>query len=243
MIRLALEQDFLRPIENECAVRIQALKNAYGLNLSFLQFYADDQGTLASVMDGFCVLDCCYKPNDEWISFLRMHPDILSIHSTKTCIDTLCKRYGINCTASGEVLYINNPSSKTALQRENLSISKLHGFLSGMFERFPPFEAWYVDVSHRVRHGCCHIAVTEQDGEIISSAMSVAETSDIVLIGGVATSPSHRGKGLASKCIADLMAMLPQSTVLINPINDYAARLYKKIGFSSHGTWAEIVIP
>lgn len=242
MIRLAVEADFNREIRTESEVRICALKEAYGLNTSFIRFYADDTGTLASIMDGFCVFNYDGVPNDEWTSFLRMHTDIQTIHAEKSCVESLAYSFGIGEVKSGEVLGIHNATSKTPLQVKNPSISKVYTLLSTVFEQFSPFEQWYVDVSHRVRHGCCHIACVENDGEIVSSAMSIAEAKNIALIGGVATLPSHRGKGLATACITELLSMLPQKTILINPVNEYASALYRKMGFTSCGTWAEITL-
>lgn len=242
MIRLANEQDFCREITDECELRICALKQAYGLNAPFLRFFTDDQGSLASIMDGFCVYHGVGQPNEEWLSFLRMHPDIRAIHASGEHADVMKEHFDAKSVLRGEVLGINNVSSNTPLHLETPSITALYAFLTDNFETFPPFEQWYVDVSHRVRHGCCHIAAIQRDGNIISSAMSVAETPRIALIGGVATSPSHRGEGLATKCIADLLGVLPQATVLINPVNEYAAKLYKKIGFSTYGTWVELVL-
>ncbi|MBQ4612941.1 MAG: GNAT family N-acetyltransferase [Clostridia bacterium] len=243
MIRQANEQDFAQPIMSESAVRIHALKIAYGQDAPFVRFYADGEGALASIMDGFCVFHCTKTPNEEWLSFLHMHADVRIIHTDGALSDLLSVRLRAKEVKLGEVLGIENVSSETSLHTQTPSIAALHAFLKDNFDKFSPFEQWYVDVSHRVRHGCCHIAAIQREGTIVSSAMSVAETPLIALIGGVATAASHRGKGLASKCIFELLAMLPQARILINPVDEYASRLYKKLGFKPYGTWTELVLP
>ena len=56
MIRTAVESDFAVLPRDECAIRIHSLKKAYGLDVPFIRYYADDCGNLLSVMDGAGVL-------------------------------------------------------------------------------------------------------------------------------------------------------------------------------------------
>lgn len=245
MIRLANEQDFVREISSESELRICALKKAYGLDVPFIQFFADGEGSIASIMDGFCALYCHTDPNEEWITFLQMHSDIRTIHSDADTIAALAKNYGVEAK-NGVVLRFDNVLSKCTLhyvETQNISLRKLYAFLTAVFDDLPSFDAWYVDASHRVRHGCCHITSVNDDGRMISTAMTVAETDTVALIGGVATLPAYRMQGAASRCIKDLIAALPQETVLIAPSDEYAARLYHKLGFVPWGTWAELTLP
>ena len=71
MIRTAVDSDFTAmPGGDECAIRIHSLKNAYGLDVPFIRYYADDCGGLLSVMDGAAVLS--YTENrEEWAVLSR----------------------------------------------------------------------------------------------------------------------------------------------------------------------------
>ena len=88
---------------------------------------------------------------------------------------------------------------------------ELYPLLSACFsEGLPSFDGWYADVSHRLRHGCCRIAVVHENGRPVACAMTTAEGGGAALIGAVATHPDFRGRGYASACVAYLTALLQQ---------------------------------
>lgn len=245
MIRLANERDFDREIKSESELRICALVRAYGLNVPFIRFFADDEGALTSIMDGICTFYCASLPNDEWSAFLQMHSGIKIIRTDAKTASYLAGEWHVSFV-SGSVMRYDNVSSKRPLQESEdngASLREIYGLLSAVFDSFPSFEGWYVDASHRVRHGCCHIAAEKDDGRLSSVAMTVAETEDMALIGGVATLPDDRGRGAASRCIRRLIGLLTQSNILIAPSDEYSARLYSKLGFVPWGTWAELILP
>lgn len=242
MIRIATENDFIREITCESELRICSLMRAYGLNVPFIQFFADDNGAIASIMDGVCTLFCPELPNDEWCAFLQMHPDVFLIHTSGETGAFLAET--LHCRhESGKVMCLENVLSKTALQTDGTaeaSVREIYAVLSAVFSDFSSFDGWYVDASHRVRHGCCHYAVERLDGNVSSVAMTVAEAENCALIGCVATLPNFRGRGAATRCITCLIDSLAASKIYIAPSDEYSASLYKKIGFVTCGTWAEL---
>ena len=140
----------------------------------------------------------------------------------------------------GVLMMRENMSSCIALQQKEPSIRDVYKHLASVFTDFPAFDGWYVDVSHRMRHGCCHIATIEDGDDIVSTALTVSETENAALIGGVATSFTHRKKGYATQCIKTLLSTLPQKIVYIAPVDADAQRLYQSLGFAAHDTWSEI---
>lgn len=66
------------------------------------------------------------------------------------------------------------------------------------------FDSWYVDVSHRLRHGCCHMVVLSDAQGPAATAMTVAECHGAALLGAVATRPDCRSRGYASACVSTL---------------------------------------
>lgn len=245
MIRLANEMDFTRELASESALRICALKRAYGLDVPFIRFFADEEGSIAAVMDGFCVAHFAAQVTEEWCIFFRMNPDIHTIHSDEPAITFIANKFQLPYEC-GLIWRLENASSENTLQEtkaQDVPLRDLYRLLSDVFDDMTPFDGWYVDVSHRVRHGCCHIAIASEDTRMVSAAMTVAETETAALIGGVATLPDYRRRGAASRCIRDLIAALPQKELFIAPSDDDAARLYKTFGFVPWGTWAELSLP
>ena len=244
MIRRATECDFSSDISNESLLRIFALKRAYGLDVPFIQYFADENGSLAAIMDGFCVFHCAHECCDEWRVFFAMHSDIAVLHAEESIVRALSLNSQRNVT-SGEILRLSQMSSYSPLHKssqETPPFREIYAVLSDTFDNIPRFDSWYVDASHRVRHGCCHIVGEYVDKTLAAVAMTVAETEDVALIGGVATLPDYRGRGLATSCITQLISQLSQKTLFIAPSSDDSARLYKKLGFVPFGTWAEVTL-
>ncbi len=239
MIYEATEMDFAAVPVTECSTRICALKQAYGLSVPFIRYYADGAGTLAAVMDGFCVVDCPTILTDEWLAFLPVLSDVHTVHTDIQNGNLLVKQYDLTAK-SGVVMRLDRELPLLAERREQPSLRAVYTLLETIFPPFVPFDGWYVDASHRVRHGLCHIATTQDNGKPISCAMTVAESADAAIIGGVATAPSRRRLGLAQHCINDLLRQLPQKTVFISPNNTQARAYYERFGFEPCGEWAEI---
>ena len=242
MIRRATESDFASEITCESELRIHSLKQAYGLDVPFIQFYADEKGSLASIMDGVCILYCTDLPNEEWCVFLQMQPDISLIHTSGENGAYLAKRYNLS-SEKGIVMRLETVSSDEPLQDASLNdapLREIHSLLSSVFANFSRFDAWYVDTSHRMRHGYCHYSAERSNGAVSSIAMTVAEAKDCALIGCVATAPIYRGQGAATRCISHLINVLTSNTIFIAPADNYSASLYKKLGFVPCGTWSEL---
>ena len=59
--------------------------------------------------------------------------------------------------------------------------------------RAPPFEGFYLDLSHRTRHGAAvSVAVRENGGELAACAFSTVQTASLAVISGVAVRPGCR---------------------------------------------------
>lgn len=238
MIRRATAAEIPDNATDETLIRICSLKFAYGCEASFIQYYTDGLGGFLSLLDGVAML---FVPNlsDEWRIFLHMHPDILTLHCSETIAeDLLCDgwqgrtgvimRYtGADCAAPDDICtmpYLPN----------------VHSMLFKYFPGIASLDSWYPDVSHRVRHGCCHIGCVLRNNEVVSSAMTVAETPAEAIIGQVATATDFRRQGMAEKCIKSVISQCKGKSLYILPINENAARLYDKLGFKECGHWAEL---
>lgn len=239
MIRIANESDMRGCIGSEAAIRIVSAYEGYGPDTRFLKIYADDKDTRMSLMDGTAVLHAPLGINEEWQSFLSMHPDIKTVR-TDAYSGAVLARLWNSPVKSGDFMSCVGAVDAEIIQTGSARYEALYAFLSDYFA-LPPFDSWYVDVSHRVRHGRCHIASLVEDGQVICNAMSVAETTSDALLGAVATHPDWRRRGLAGKCINHLISQLSNKRIHISPVDDRAKRLYEKLGFVVTGSWAEVL--
>lgn len=240
MIRKAIASDFPASADNECLVRILGLRETYGAEVPFIQYFSDGEGGLMSLMDGVAVL---HLPvfSDEWGVFLTMHPDVSAIHCENTIGQALCStnqwsgRVGDAMRYAGEM-----PVEVDESVCETPYLPKVYDLLKEHFPGISPFDCWYPDVSHRVRHHNCHISVVMDGENVVSTAMTVAETDTAVVLGQIATHPDFRRRGLAGKCIKSTIFRCKDKSLYILPLNINAQRLYEKLGFVTCGGWAEL---
>ena len=239
MIRAATDNDMRDLYGSEAAIRIVAAYETYGLNTRFLQLFTDDADTRMSLMDGVAVVHAPRGLTDEWLCFISMQPQVRVVRTDAASAATLATAWNTTYR-SGDFMTYTRDWSVTAIQPQTARYEDLHAFLSDYFV-LPPFDSWYVDVSHRVRHGCCHIATVVREDRVVCNAMSVAETENDALLGAVATHPQWRRQGLAVGCIGYLVDLLSDSRrIHISPFDDRAKQLSEKLGFSVSGSWGEV---
>lgn len=240
MIRVAQEADFPAVATNEVLVRIIGLRLTYGLDVPFVRYYTDGEGALLAAMDGVGMFHAEHI-TDEWCVFLAMNPDIETIHCSDSIGHVLVGsgiwqgRAGVTLKYAGEL---------PEMVYENVCVTpylpRVYELLKDHFPGISSLDYWYPDVSHRVRHGNCHISAV-LDGEcVVSTAMTVAETATAAVLGQVATHPDFRRRGLAEKCIKSTIFQCKDKELYILPINEYAQKLYVKMGFMVCGGWTEL---
>lgn len=247
MIREAGEAELSRLLpDREAAVKIRALWEAYGTQHAFLRFWSGDRGECIALMDGQAILVCdtgdlCLD-NDELLCFLSMQTEIRGIRTDAQTAEWLFAHLG-GRLETGEVMQPALAFTQSSNVVKPFTERETYPLLKQVFgEAMPPFEAWYVDVSHRRRHGLCRIVGIEERGEAAATAMTVAECTGHALIGAVATAPQSRGKGYASACVSTLTQLLQREgkQVWLSPKNEKAKRLYEHLGFKSVDRWGSL---
>ena len=221
----------------EAAVKIGGLVAAYGLDAPFLRVYAGD-GAVFAVMDGDAVL---WGDSDEARLFLTMDPTVRRVRTDEHNATALAALWQTEA-AVGDVMTPAVPMARSPLAVP-LTPREYWEVIAPVFaDTLPPFDAWYTDVSHRVRHGVCRLLGIKADGGPVAAAMTTAEDGDRWVIGAVATLPDYRGRGYAAALVMTLAAMGQQSgkSVLLSPKNEGAKRLYEKCGFVVCGRYGQV---
>lgn len=217
----------------EALLRILSLAEVYGTDRPFCRFWMGEGGSVFSLADGVATLHPGEEV-EEVALFLEMSPDV---HTVRTDGDTalrLAAGWGVE-PKIGTVMRADKPLLPPGAAEE-CPPAALYPLLTTVFsEDIPPFDVWYADVHHRMRRGAFHATAVRRQGQAVSCALTVAETAEAVLIGGVATHPDYRGQGLASACVTTLAHRMGEKTVWICPKNEAAERLYRRLGFASCG--------
>lgn len=241
--RLTGDRPALWTPDSEAALRQCGQYAAYGADTDFLLFYEDDHGNRLSILDGVAVLHAVGN-TDEMRLFLTMDPTVHEVRTDEKTAALLSKEW--HCCYTHEAVMQAPADADIFPQVQAVSLKDLYSVLQeGFSNRVPPFDVWYTDVHHRFRRGLCRTVGVMDDDTLVAVAMTVAECSTAALIGAVATRPCARGKGYASACVLTLSAQLQNEgkRALLSPKNEYAHRLYTRIGFTEIGEWGSIRKP
>jgi len=199
MIREAGEAELSRLLpDREAAVKIRALWEAYGTQHAFLRFWSGDRGECIALMDGQAIVVCdtgdLCPDNDELLCFLSMQTEIRGIRTDAQTAEWLFAHLG-GRLETGEVMQPalaftqSSDVVKPFTEREPILAQ------TGFGEAMPPFEAWYVDVSHRRRHGLCRIEGHRGRGEWPQPQSNDRSRRPSYHDGAVATAPHTDGTG------------------------------------------------
>lgn len=231
MIRLFTDETLPKFAINWESTYIMSRFLAYGGNAPFAPFYVDDNNTVLSVLNGHAVLYTTQFDAEEWTCFLAMHPDITTVTASWDIAKRLADALGQSVQPK-KIMRLQTALSTAATLVTEQTPRQVYPLLSTVFgNTMPAFEDWYVDVSHRLRHDNCTIAGILWDNETVSTAMTVAQSTDAVVIGAVATAQKARKRGYAAQCIGYLADKHKDKMIMISPKNPYAERLYTDMGF------------
>ncbi len=104
----------------------------------------------------------------------------------------------------------------------------------------PDFESYFLDISHRIRHGVSNVyAVYDYFGNIISTASVLSVSKNTAVIGCVATAAEERKKGLATAVVSYITEKELEKNRTVYLHREKNISIYEKIGFETVGYWNE----
>lgn len=206
------------------ALKIRSLLLAYGTNYDFCRFFTAKNVVLAQLNGDFVISDSGETDVGELSEFLKF-----SGFSEIFCSEQL-----------GQVL-----ENRLDVTRENVSLMRFAGVSEkNALEILKPaeayqiiktgfdfeFEPWYLDMSHRVRHGVSRLYGLDGAALVVQYNLNGE-----AMISQVATLPEKRGNGCARRLISAVCAELNESKVFVLCENKLLG-FYGKIGFVPEGT-------
>lgn len=212
------------------AQKIRALLAAYGTGYDFCRFYLHNGSSFLAEMGGGFVL-CAGGGADcgELAEFLNF----------SGCAELLCGcdiGEKINKRLCAELLRVNvmrfDGAGVPCDAECSPPLSDVYGIVGRVFGF--EFEPWYLDMSHRVRHGVARCR------KLCGSALVIQhDLNGEALISQVATLPEQRGRGLSSRLISSACAELSGSEVFVI-CEDELIPFYRKNGFEVCGHLAQL---
>ncbi|MDE5671570.1 MAG: GNAT family N-acetyltransferase [Eubacterium sp.] len=216
------------------SVRILSLLNAYGCKYPFVRFYRqkDVNGNITAIIS--------YLDYDATVSF--------SSEANKNEITEFLSVIGFSSVLCDEHLIVSADYEDGIVMKSNKNIEISMPYIK--IDEYPPlfdlynfidygesnFEAWYVDINHRIRHNAAKAVTLNIKDEIISSAIFSSIYKNNAILTGVQTKPEFRKMGYGSALVSAMCCDFGGNVYLMRE-NERNESFYKKLGFENIGKW------
>ncbi len=227
MIQRVTDQSqlFKLPLKGIEPQKIRALFYAYGMQYDFCRFYEQDDACFVALFGGSAVIGGDSVNYRELADFL-VFSGVVDIFCSVTAGEALQK-----CLAMKREIVNLMRFCGTALPAEVNSgpaLSEVYEIISKSFDI--EFESWYLDMSHRVRHGVAKCFTIENSAACVLQH----DINGEALISQVATLVESRGNGYARRLIHEVCRRCKGSEVYVI-CEDMLLDFYEKLGFVKCG--------
>ncbi len=206
------------------AQKIRSLLLAYGTNYDFCRFFTAKNLVLAQLNGDFIISNFGETDVEELSEFLNFN-GFSEIFCSDKLAQALEKRLEVKRESVNLMRFSGVPEKKVL---EKLTPSDAYQIIKTGFNF--DFEPWYLDMSHRVRHGISRIYGLDGAALVVQYNLNGE-----AMISQVATLPEKRGNGCARRLISAVCAELNESKVFVLCENKLLG-FYGKIGFVPEGT-------
>ncbi len=213
------------------AGKIRALLAAYGSDYDFCRFFRQGS-TYVSALDGAYVISASGDADvDELAQFFCMS-GFAEIFCSATIGMSLAEKLSADHALINSMSFTGSvlPSAE---YNSAPSLSDVYSVISEGFDI--PFEPWYLDISHRVRHGVSVCCTLDEKAALVIQHNINGEA----LISQVACRKAYRGQGIAAGLVASVAAALAPSEVFVL-CEDELIPFYEKCGFILAGNYSVI---
>ncbi len=223
MIKRIENDDELMALPNKGieANKIRSMYLAYGLKYDFCRFYRQDNCFLCS-LDGSFVICGDVTDINELSQFLCMN-GFSDVFCSESVGVELSKLLNAECSFVNMMKYSGNDYYVSVNTEPKLS--EVYDILKDGFDI--DFEPWYLDMSHRVRHGISKCYTLDNSATVTVQYCLNNEA----LISQVATKKDARGQGKASDIVKAVSSLLNPNKIYVL-CEDKLVPFYQKTGYS-----------
>lgn len=223
--RITVGETLQLPQNGVEAQKIRALWRAYSAEYDFCRFFTGENAIIC-IQDGDAVLCVPDEDNCDFdeLSDFFVFCGVREIFCSEGAGNHLGKL--LNCKAQLVNLMCFDGDSAPAQKETDPPLNEVFEVIRQAFSLSDKmYEPWYLDMSHRIRHG------VSKAYRLGSSVVIVQyHQNNEVLLSQVATLPTEQRKGNATKLIKAVCADYTGSAVKII-CNDLLVPFYTKIGF------------
>lgn len=224
MIRRAFSEDELAalPQKGVEAQKIRALFRAYGAKYDFCRFYVSESAILCGTDGSFVLCETGNSPDIEELADFFTFGGFSEIFCSAKLGAPLAKRLRC-CSQSVNLMRFCGKALPNADVLKDPPLDEIYAILKTSFNI--EYEAWYADMSHRIRHNVAKARKLEN-----SALMIQHDINGEALLSQIATLPGFRRRGNASRLIKAVCAELSESEVFLL-CEDELVPFYEKLGF------------
>lgn len=239
MIRLVedaqAQKDFFRLCEESAfGCKLAASAWAYGFELPFARFWLG-QGYVLGMLDGALVLAGLPENWGEIKAFLRsLGPEILC------CREEFAPLLGLETWNRGPVLGKNLPGAPEdpgGSVGEPPKPEQIYSLLARC-EMAGDWEPFYLDLSHRLRHGGALALGEYRRGKLAGCAV-ILMAKEQALLSALAVEEEFRGQGLGTRLVARAESALAGRKLYVLRESGRNQRFYQRLGYREVDRWAE----
>lgn len=201
MIKQVFSADDLQFGHNIIGGKIASAVTAYGTEYDFCRLYYADSGGYILAYNGSMLCDGVLDADE-----LSVFAGMLNADNIEVSSDTAL-HIGDGYKRVGRTLFELIPKGNDIDSRcvkQNTLLKKCYEIISAGFG-INEFDPWYVDISHRIRHGVSDIYLYKS-----TTVTKAFDYNGMVFLSHIATSPEARGKGTARSLLYYLCGELSQ---------------------------------
>lgn len=217
---------------NPFGCRLLSAIEAYGWDRPFLRVWSDDSAVYA-LQDSS--LTICGRPADgqEAAAFARMVGASTVTGRTEDLAGWMpFSRQG------GVILYHPAASAPGNASDAKPPVPLLYHILQAAGLSVPDFEAFYLDLNHRLRHRAADAVLWGEKACAILGAL----TREEAVLTAVAVVPGARREGLGSRCVTELLARHPGVSFWALRGSGENRAFYRQLGFIEVGRWETVPV-
>lgn len=213
--------------------KISAIATAYGFDRNFSNFWIDQtSGAVFCLVDDVFVISGTVGDVEETNAFMHA----LGVKSV-ICAVRNAELLELRAASSGEVMMRKAEGVlEPVAASQNVSIRDIYNLLDtvGMVDEF---EAFYLDLSHKIRHDAAFALTHYEGGGLAGCVVASSITDGAAILSAVVVQEAYRRRGIASRLMKKAEALLAGRTIYIFKEKNQNDPFYKAMQYKKIDTW------
>lgn len=214
--------------------KLAATAASYGFHRPFARFWLDPS-TAYCQLDSALTLSSIPQNPAEARAFLSM-TGASEISGPTEALAAM----GLPSEVGGPALEKSLPPAK-AESMEPVNITDIHGLLAEL-RMAGEWESFYLDLSHRLRHGTALAVAEYADGRLAGCAVAALSQGQ-ALLSALGVREDCRRQGLGTRLAERLEGLIPGRKLYALREAGKNQAFYARLGFTEAGSWAACSLP